>query len=208
MPYTADSVQFPSTPKVGEQFTFTATVCSTAEDNRTTEARLFFGGCEIASSEINHQGAFCNDFQSGTYIPLQSPPISGPNHELEVYTPGPGPITVTEPGTYDVTLSIRGSGEITETVEVVEPEGDRGPVTSDCSITTPTDTSPGDTITLEATATNDSTEAVDVEIEFTFGNATETQTITLPAGGTQTVTQAFTPDKTGEFVADVDHTVL
>jgi hypothetical protein len=208
MSYTVKSVTAPSTPTVGEPFTIEAEYCSVDETNRDTEARLYFDGSEIGSKTLVHGGAFCSTFTSGQHIFRQPPPGSGPGYELSVDRFGGGPITVTEPGVYDVTLSIVGGGQITETVEVVEPVIDPGLVTTDCSITAPESPSPGDTVTLEATVTNDNTEAVDVEVEFTFGSASETQTVTVPNGASETVTQAFTPDETGEFVPDVNHTIL
>jgi hypothetical protein len=130
-------------------------------------------------------------------------PVSGGGWEIN----STGSLVFTEPGDYTFEAFTAGFAE-TATV-TVEPEPfDPSKVSRSCSITAPTDPSPGDSITLEATVTNDNSEAADVELVYSFGDATETTTITVPANSSTTDTQTFTPDEPATYSPSVDYSVL
>jgi hypothetical protein len=205
MSYEIGSFTVPSTVVASQPVEIAAESCCTDPDGCPLDRnRIFIDGTKVGESQTAPASDFCVTITAGEE-PFDGT-VSGGGSGFDVDKTD-RMVTFTEPGTYTIEATVAGASKST-TITVEEPVIDPGLVTSSCSVDAPSDPVPGDQITLEGTVNNDNSAPVDVEVAFTFGNATETQTITVPAGGQETVTQAFTPDETGEFVPDVNHTIL
>lgn len=206
MSYEIESINVPDTATTGQPIEITADVCCTNSGGcELTRERMFINGTKVAESQTAPSSAFCIPLYAGT-DPFDGTVASGGqgfNVDKTAFT-----VTFTDPGTYTISAETDTGASASATITVEEPQANPSLVETDCSAEAPTNPSPGDDVTLEATVNNGNPTAVDVALTFQFGTATQSTTVTVPANDSTTVTRAFTAEEAATYDPNIEDTVI